>query len=90
MATIVFDESYPEAKAEVTIATSDGKSFSASHDAGVADADLRRQGNKLERKFDALVEPVLGARSTELRGALAAFEGVGSVADVMKLARRHD
>jgi 2-methylcitrate dehydratase PrpD len=90
MATIVFDDSYPEANAEVTIATSDGKSLSASHDAGVADADLRRQGNKLERKFDALVQPVLGARSTELRGALAAFEDAGSVADVMKLARRHD
>lgn len=87
MATIVFDETYPEAKAEVTIATADGARFTTGHDAGVADADLGRQGRKLERKFDALVEPVLGGRSAALRAALAAFGEQSSVADVMELAR---
>ncbi len=87
MATIVFDETYPEAKAEVTIETSDAKRFTANYDAGVAGTDLRRQGRKLERKFDALVEPVLGRISADLRGALTAFGDGSSVTDVMKLAR---
>jgi 2-methylcitrate dehydratase PrpD len=87
MATIVFDDSYPEARAEVTIETSGGARFSASHDAGVADADLNRQGQKLERKFDALVEPLLGERSVQLRTVLAEFGEGGSLADVMNLAR---
>ncbi|MGO4705962.1 MmgE/PrpD family protein [Microvirga sp. 2MCAF38] len=87
MATIVFDETYPEAKAEVIIETSDAKRFTASCDAGVADTDLRRQGRKLEQKFDALVEPVLGRISADLRGALTAFGDGSSMTDVMKLAR---
>ncbi|WP_210496866.1 MmgE/PrpD family protein [Microvirga antarctica] len=87
MATIVFDDSFPEAKASVTMTTSDGKSVSATHDAGVADSDLHRQGDKLKRKFDALVEPVLGAQSAELRDLLASFGESGSVADIMGRAR---
>ncbi len=90
MATIAFDETYPEAKAEVTVGISDGKRWSASHDAGVPDADLERQGRKLERKFDALVEPVLGARTAQLRAALTMFEECGSVTDLMKLAQGVD
>jgi 2-methylcitrate dehydratase PrpD len=87
MARIVFDETYPEAKADVTIASADGARFTAGHDAGVADPDLDRQGRKLERKFDALVEPLLGRRSAALRAALIAFGDGSSVSDVMELAR---
>jgi 2-methylcitrate dehydratase PrpD len=87
MATITFDDSYPEAKAEVTIETSGGERFTAWHDAGVADIDLDRQGHKLERKFDALVEPLLGERSAQLRALLAKFGEGNSLADVMNLAR---
>jgi 2-methylcitrate dehydratase PrpD len=87
MATITFDDSYPEAKAEMTVETSGGERFSAWHDAGVADADLGRQGRKLERKFDALVEPLLGERSAQLRTVLAKFGEGNSLADVMNLAR---
>jgi 2-methylcitrate dehydratase PrpD len=87
MATIVFDETYPEAKAEVTVETASGERFRTHHDAGVADSDLVRQGDKLARKFDALVEPVLGPRSSELRDSLLAFGDGMAVADLMKLAR---
>ena len=87
MATISFDETYGEAGAEVTIATSDGQRFTAAHDAGIADSDLARQGEKLERKFDALVVPLLGAKSAELRDMLSTFGESGSVADVMGRAR---
>lgn len=87
LSTIVFDASYPEAKAEITVETSRGSRLSASHDAGIADADLDRQGRKLGRKFDALVEPLLGERSARLRTALETFGEGGSLAAVMNLAR---
>lgn len=86
MATIEFVEDYPEAKADVSIVTADGRRFTAAHDAGVADTDLARQGRKLERKFDALVDPVLNGRSRDLREALAAFGGSGTVSGIMRLA----
>lgn len=87
MVSIVFDESYPEAKADVSIATADGQRFNASHDAGIPDTDLANQGAKLAAKFDALAGPVLGAPSRQLRTLLTAFEDVEALQDVMKLAR---
>jgi 2-methylcitrate dehydratase PrpD len=86
MATIEFVDGFPEAKAEVAITTGDGRRFTAAHDAGVADTDFERQGRKLARKFNALVEPVIGGRAQELRGALAAFGGNAGISDIMRLA----
>lgn len=87
MARIVFDETYPEAKAEVHVAIEDGDEFKAAHDAGVADQDLARQGEKLERKFDALVAPILGERTGRLRSALVHFGDEESVREIMTMAR---
>ena len=87
IARIEFDESYPEAKALVTVDTANGERFTAAYDAGVPDADLDRQGRKLARKFEALVGPVLGRRATELRSALVEFGEGGTVAEIMSLAR---
>jgi 2-methylcitrate dehydratase PrpD len=88
MASIEFVDGYPEAKADVAIATADGRRFTASHDAGVADSDLARQGRKLEAKFDALVEPVLGAATATLRAALTGLGDDAGVSALMKLAGR--
>jgi 2-methylcitrate dehydratase PrpD len=87
VATLVFDDAFPEAKAQVTVATATGERLAAVHDAGVPEADLQRQGDKLAAKFDALVAPVLRRRSAELRDALAAFGGKATVADLMALSR---
>lgn len=86
LATIEFVDGYPEASAEVSITAADGTRFSAGHDAGVADADLARQGGKLERKFDALVEPVLKERSRTLRDALTGFGGPDDISGITRLA----
>lgn len=87
LATITFDDAFSEAKAEVSIAAP-GSRFAAAHDAGIADPDLDRQGRKLEDKYDALVEPVLGAGpSGTLKAALKRFGDAGSVAELMQLAR---
>jgi 2-methylcitrate dehydratase PrpD len=85
-ADIVFDPSFAEAQAEVSVATVDGKQFSAGFDAGVADTDLARQGKRLARKFDALVKPVLGDRSGALAAALGSFGSAASIADILALA----
>jgi 2-methylcitrate dehydratase PrpD len=87
MATIEFAEGYPQAKADVAITLDDGRSFKASHDAGLPDADLARQGRKLEQKFEAMVGPLLGERSSQLRAALAAFGGGDGIAEISGLAR---
>ena len=85
LAEIEFDPSFGEAKGKVTIGMSDGAQAVATYDAGVADGDLPRQGGKLERKFSALVEPVLGGRSAALLAAIASFGSEQSVDGLMAL-----
>jgi 2-methylcitrate dehydratase PrpD len=86
LAEIEFDPSFGEAKAGVTIGLSGGRQATVTYDAGVADIDLARQGAKLERKFLALVEPVLGGRSSALLAAIASFGGANSLSGLMALA----
>lgn len=88
MASIEFADGYPEAKADVAITTQDGRRYTASHDAGVADTDLDRQGRKLAAKFDALVGPLLGPAARPLRDALAQFGGGDGIGDIMQRAGR--
>ena len=90
MATIVFDETFPEAKAEVTVETIDGVIHSADHDAGVPDSDLVRQQGKLENKFVALVEPILGGDETQqLLKQLISLDEVASLDEIMAMTRRN-
>lgn len=88
LANVTFDESLPEAKAVITVETAEGQKLQAEHDAGVADTDLKRQGDKLSKKFDALVQPVLGeAASDDLLGMLTSFGDKQSVSEIMTTAR---
>lgn len=86
LATIEFVDGHPEAMADVAITVADGARFAASHDAGVADTDLARQGRKLEQKFDALVEPILKERTRALRDALTGFGGADRISAITRLA----
>lgn len=86
LATVEFVDGYPEVKADVAVTVAGGARFAAGHDAGVADADLARQGRRLERKFDALVEPFLKGRTRALREALAGFGGTAGISEVTRLA----
>ncbi len=80
-----FREDLPEAGAELSVTLRDGKTLHATHDAGLAMTDFVAQGARLADKFDALVEPVLGAaRARELRGMI---EGLDDVREIGALAR---
>jgi 2-methylcitrate dehydratase PrpD len=48
---------------EISLKLRDGRSVSAEHDAGVPASDAVKQGERLEAKFIALVDPVLGAEA---------------------------
>jgi 2-methylcitrate dehydratase PrpD len=49
---------------ETTLTLRDGSRVSAQHDSGVPAEDVTQQGRRLEAKFAALVDPVLGAERT--------------------------
>src|ERR1700730_14823638 len=66
-----WQDSWPPALSELEIELDGGKRVAARHDAGIPAADITEQGERLAAKFDALVEPVLGApRTRELRGIM--------------------
>ncbi len=76
-----FQSGWSTTIAEVDLHLTDGRTLTARHDAGIPAADIAEQGRRLEQKFLALAEPVLGAnRSASLVAAIAGL-------DVRKLMR---
>jgi 2-methylcitrate dehydratase PrpD len=80
-----FRDGWPQAAAELEVATTGGRVLRASHDAGIPSADIAAQGERLAAKFDALAEPALGAART--RELCAMILGLDGLADVSALAR---
>ncbi len=75
--------------ADLELTLTDGTRLVAHHDSGVPAADLAEQGRRLEAKFLALAEPVLGAAgATTLAGRLAALETEPDVGAVLALCAR--
>lgn len=66
---IDFRKGIPNTFAAIELTLTDGTTVSAEHDSGVPAADTAEQGRRLEEKFMALVEPVLGGNTA---GALIA------------------
>jgi 2-methylcitrate dehydratase PrpD len=82
-----FHEGWPQAKAELQVALTDGRVLKASHDAGIPSSDIADQRERLIGKFDALAEPVLGAaRARELRAAILGLDALADVGGVARLA----
>jgi 2-methylcitrate dehydratase PrpD len=80
-----FQTGWPHTLAEVEIELADGTRRAARHDAGVPEADIGRQGEKLERKFAALVEPLLDGRAGEIIGLVRRLDALENVHPVMAL-----
>ena len=82
-----FHEGWPQAKAELQVALTDGRVLKASHDAGIPNGDIAGQRERLVTKFDALAEPVLGAaRARELRAAILGLDALSDVGAIATLA----
>ncbi|HEV8031715.1 MAG TPA: MmgE/PrpD family protein [Stellaceae bacterium] len=85
--TVDFRDGWPQAAAELEVATTDGRVLKASHDAGIPGPDIAAQGERLAAKFDALAEPVLGAaRTRELHAVIIGLDGLADVSALARLA----
>lgn len=80
-----FRTGIPNTFSEITLKLRDGRSLSASHDAGIPAADAARQGQRLEAKFAALVDPVLGTgRTAKLIAAIARFDELPDIGSFLQ------
>src|SRR5467141_1003017 len=71
---------WPQTLSELKLDLADGRQVSARHDAGIPAPDVAEQGARLAAKFDALVEPVLGApRTRELREIISDLDGLEEI-----------
>ncbi|HVC56433.1 MAG TPA: MmgE/PrpD family protein [Stellaceae bacterium] len=85
--TLDFQDSWPQAAAEIDVALADGQHLRASHDAGIPAPDIAAQGERLAAKFDALAGPVLGsARARELRATILTLDALADAATLASLA----
>jgi 2-methylcitrate dehydratase PrpD len=82
-----FELGWPQTLAEMEIELADGRRVDARHDAGIPADNLVDQGRRLAGKFDALVEPLLGApRTRELRETVFALDDLADVGTLARLA----
>jgi 2-methylcitrate dehydratase PrpD len=82
---IDFKPGWAHSVAEMAIQLDDGTTIEVTHDAGIPWADLAKQRQALETKFDSLVTPQLGAAGT--RRLHDAIERVDSLTDIGELVR---
>ena len=59
-----FRTGIPNTFTEIEVSLRDGSRFTAQHDAGTPAGDVAHQGTRLEAKFAALTDPVLGTEKT--------------------------
>lgn len=83
---IDFQTGWPQTLAEIDIQLTDGSMVTARHDAGIPAGDVAEQGRRLEEKFTALADPVLGAnRAGRVLGAVAGLDHAPDVKELMAL-----
>lgn len=71
--------------AGVSIQLKDGRTIEAQHNVGVPAGDVGRQGEKLEAKFHALAEPVIGrARTKSALDMINRFESLPNLKTLME------
>jgi 2-methylcitrate dehydratase PrpD len=83
--TIEFKPGWAKSVSEMAIQLDDGTTVEATHDSGIPWADLGKQRQALETKFDSLATPVLGAAGA--RRLHDVIERIDTLSDVGELAR---
>ena len=87
--SIEFQPGWSHSLAEMAIQLDDGTTIEATHDSGIPWADVARQRQALETKFDSLVTPVLGAAGARrLHDAIDRVEDMADVGDLVRAATR--
>jgi 2-methylcitrate dehydratase PrpD len=71
--------------ADLQLTLTDGSVLHAQHDSGVPAADVALQGRRIEAKFLALAEPILGARAGDLAAQVASLDTLSDVRGTMAL-----
>ena len=82
---IEFQPHWSHSLAEMAIQLDDGTTIEVTHDSGIPWADLDKQRQAIETKFDSLVTPLLGTAGA--RRLHDAIEHIDSLTDVGELAR---
>lgn len=83
--SIEFKPNWDHSLAEMAIQLDDGSTVEATHDSGIPWADLSRQRQALETKFESLVAPVLGAVATRrLHDAIERIDEMDDVGDLVR------
>lgn len=62
--SVVFRTGIPNTFTEIALSLRDGTILTAQHDSGIPAANVVHQGRRLEAKFAALVDPLLGTEKT--------------------------
>lgn len=62
--SLSFESGISNTFTEIALSLRDGSMLTAQHDSGVPASDVVRQGQRLEAKFAAIVDPVLGTDKT--------------------------
>jgi 2-methylcitrate dehydratase PrpD len=81
-----FQNRQPNTLADLELVLTDGRSVTASHDAGIPADDVAEQGRRLAEKFTSLAEPVLGsARTRDLIGEIDRLDALSDLRGLMRL-----
>jgi 2-methylcitrate dehydratase PrpD len=82
---IEFKPNWTHSLAEMAIQLDDGTTLEASHDSGIPWADIAKQRQALEAKFESLVTPVLGVAGTKrLHDAIERIETMTDIGDLAR------
>lgn len=82
---VVLCHDVPVPVAKMRVELKDGSVVLEEHDSSVPMTDLDAQQQKLEQKFFALVEPILGdEKARSLHSSISNLEAMGNVADLMQ------
>jgi 2-methylcitrate dehydratase PrpD len=81
-----FRTGIPNTFTEIELSLQNGAKFTARHDAGIPATDVAHQGTRLEAKFAALVDPVLGtARTTRLIADIGRLDSLPDVRRILTI-----
>ena len=87
--TIEFQPGWAKSVSEMAIQLDDGTIVESKHDSGTPWADLKKQRQALETKYDSLAVPVLGAAGAKrLHDAIERIETMTDVGDLARAAAK--